>query len=119
MPIDHFSYESVELLKDIAQRWANRRSLALAQRRLEGMSQADAEAAVQKITFDAIDVSFDAIPDPIERRYFMELPTSFVLPAEAVDRLRGLGGKLLRDSSAFQKLMVQIRDVNEAATRRP
>lgn len=117
VPIDHFSYESVELLKDIAQRWANRRSLALAQRRLAGMSQAEAEASVQKITFDAIDVSFDAIADPAERRYFMDLPTSFVLPDEAVDRLRGLGGKLLRDSRAFQKLLVQIREMNEAATR--
>ncbi|WPG41061.1 patatin-like phospholipase family protein [Variovorax sp. EBFNA2] len=117
VPIDHFSYESVELLKDIAQRWANRRSLTLAQLRLSGMSQAEAEASVQKITFDAIDVSFDAIADSAERRYFMDLPTSFVLPSEAVDRLRGLGSKLLRDSSAFQKLLVQFRDVNDAATR--
>jgi len=34
LPIDHFSYESVELLKDIAQRWTDRRRLALAEKRL-------------------------------------------------------------------------------------
>ena len=49
--------------------------------------------------FDAIDVSFDSIDDLEERRYFMNLPTSFVLPPEAVDRLRDLGGRLLREST--------------------
>ena len=71
-----------------------------------------------RITFDAIDVSFDAIADPAERRYFMELPTSFVLPDEAVDRLRAQAGKLLRESAAFRKLQQQIRDVNAAAMER-
>lgn len=115
VPIDHFSYESVELLKDIAQRWANRRATTVLQKRLEGLTQAQAEALVPRITFDAIDVSFDAIADPVERRYFMELPTSFVLPDEAVDRLRAQAGKLLRESAAFRKLQQQIRDVNAAA----
>ena len=109
VPIDHFSYESVELLKDIAQRWVNRRRLEIADKRLAGMSKADAEASVQLITFDAIDVSFDAIPDPEEQRYFMELPTSFVLKPEAVDRLRELGGRLLRNNPAYQKLIARVK----------
>lgn len=33
-----------------------------------------------KITFDAIDVSFDAIKDPAERGEFMEMPATFFLP---------------------------------------
>jgi Tfp pilus assembly protein PilF len=32
VPIDHFSFESVELLRDIAARWADRRELAIARR---------------------------------------------------------------------------------------
>lgn len=119
VPIDHYSYESVELLKDIAQRWANRRQLMIAQRQLEGLSKAEAEAAVQHITFDAIDVGFDAISDPAERSYFMGLPTSFVLPEEAVDRLRALGGKLLRESSGFQALLARIRELNDDPAKRP
>jgi NTE family protein len=114
VPIDHFSYESVELLKDIAQRWANQRELSIAQKRLAGMSKAQAEAVVPLITFDAIDVSFDAITDPEERRYFMNLPTSFVLPPEAVDRLRELGGRLLRDNPAFQVLLQRIDAAEQA-----
>jgi len=108
VPIDHFSSDSVELLKDLAQHWANRRQLDIAQRQLGGMSKAQAEAAVPAITFDAIDVSFDAIADPTERRYFMDLPTSFVLMPEQVDKLTALGGRLLRDSKGFQTLLRSI-----------
>lgn len=114
VPIDHFSYESVELMKDIAQRWADKRKLEVAERRLAGLSREQAEAAVPRLTFDAIDVSFDAVADEAERRYFMNLPTSFRLTDEAVDRLRELGGRLLRES---KKLQVLLREVD--AVRRP
>ncbi|RYF83283.1 MAG: patatin-like phospholipase family protein [Comamonadaceae bacterium] len=119
VPIDHFSYESVELLKDTAQRWANRRLLDIAHKRLQGMTQAEAEAAVPRMTFDAIDVSFDAIPDAAEQRYFMELPTSFVLPPEAVDRLRALGGRLLREAPAYQALLQRIGSLERERTAAP
>ena len=114
VPIDHYSYESVELLKDMAQRWADRRKLEVAERRIAGMSQSEAESAVPLITFDAIDISFDAIADPDERNYFMNLPTSFRLPDEAVDRLRALGGRLLRESKRYQILMRQSEALNAA-----
>jgi NTE family protein len=117
VPIDHFSYESVELLKDIAQRWADKRELEIAERRLAGMSKAQAEAAVPKLSFDAIDVSFDIIENPDERRYFMNLPTSFVLPPEAVDRLRELGGRLLRESPTYQDVLKRVDESNAASKR--
>jgi NTE family protein len=116
LPIDHFSSDSVELLKDIAQRWANSRRIEIAEKRIAGMTLAQAEAAVPAITFDAIDVSFDAIEDPAEKRYFMDLPTTFVLPPEAVDRLRAVGGRLLRESSGYRKLLKQIDDARSNET---
>ena len=119
LPIDHFSSDSVELLKDIAQRWANRRKLDIAERRLGGMTKAKAEAAVPAITFDAINVSFDALVDPAERRHFMNLPTSFVLAPDAVDRLRAVGGRLLRESPGFQKLLRQIAEGQAAKALSP
>lgn len=109
VPIDHFSYESVELLKDTALRWSMRRELEVARRRIAGLSQAEAERAVPRIVFDAIDVSFDAIADDEERRYFMDLPTSFRLSDEAVDRLRELGGRLLRQSRAYEQLLDEMK----------
>ncbi|WP_431274322.1 patatin-like phospholipase family protein [Variovorax ureilyticus] len=119
VPIDHFSSESVELLKDIAQRWADKRRLEVAERRLAGMSQAQAEASVPKLRFDAIDVSFESIADPDERRYFMNLPTTFVLPDEAVDRLRELGGRLLRETPAFRELQERMTESAPPSKRKP
>lgn len=111
VPIDHFSFESVELLRDMAARWADRRELEIARRVDAGQARTEAEAAVPKITFDAIDVSFDAIEDPAERREFMEMPTTFFLPPESIDRLRELGGRLLRDSRPYQILLQRIAEL--------
>ena len=115
VPIDHYSAESVELLKDIAERWGQQRRLKVAELQLGGMSKAAAKAEVPALTFDAIDISLDAVADPVERRYFMELPTSFSLPAEAVNRLRALGGRLLRESKAALALVQKIPASGAAA----
>ena len=119
VPIDHFSSDSVAMLSDIARHWGNRRKLEVAQKRIEGMTEAQADAAVQDITFDAIDVSFDAIADPKERSYFMNLPTSFVLSDEQVDKLRVLGGQLLRESPAFKSLLTAITAGNASKVDTP
>ena len=58
-----------------------------------------------KLTVHTMDVSFDAITDPKERDLFMNMPTTFVLPAEDVDRLREIAGRLLRESADYQELL--------------
>jgi NTE family protein len=40
-----------------------------------------------------------------EREYFLNLPTSFVLPEEAVDRLREVAGRLLRQSEVYESIV--------------
>ena len=72
-----------------------------------------------RITFDAIDVSFDAIEDPSERREFMEMPTTFFLPPESIDRLRELGGRLLRNSRPYQILLERIAEIAKGDTPSP
>lgn len=108
VPIDHFSSESMELLKDTAANWELRRQLAILKRQLAGKSLAEAEAEVPKLSLFDVEISFDAIADPMERDYFMNLPTSFSLPDEAVDRLRALGARLLRESPEFQTSVKSI-----------
>ena len=116
VPIDRFSFETIETMKDLVKIWSWRRELSVAQARLAGASEAEAqaEAGVPKIEFRVVDVSFDAIPDPEERAWFMNLPTSFVLPPEAVDRLREAATRLLRQSPEFQAL---VADFGGSATR--
>jgi len=107
VPIDRYSYEAVELLKDLAARWENERNLRAAGVFTNAGNPALARAAgnVPNIDIFAIDVSFDAVPDPSERLYLKNLDTSFVLPAEAVDRLRAAAAAALRASPDFRRLV--------------
>jgi NTE family protein len=108
VPIDRYSYESVELLKDMAHGWTVKRELLIARGRLAGQSEAAAAASVPNIDVFAIDVSFDSIDDPKERAYFLNLPTTFYLPPQDIDRLRSVAGQLLRQSGDYQKLLKQL-----------
>jgi NTE family protein len=88
-PIDRYSYDTVETLRDIQARWASLREIrdaikaypALAERLQVVMRAPD-------ITIRVVEVSFGVLPDKAERDYLNTLPTSFVLDSEAVDRLR-------------------------------
>jgi NTE family protein len=111
VPIERYSYETIELMKDRTEILSWRRELLVDRARLAGMSEAEAEASVPRFDMHTLDVSFDAIPDPEERSFFLNLPTSFVLPAEAVDRLREIAGRLLRDSVEYESL---LRDLGGA-----
>jgi NTE family protein len=53
-------------------------------------------------------VSFSADPDATERAYLNDLPTSFVLTDEAVDRLRASAARTIRSSADFQRLLREI-----------
>jgi len=108
VPIDRYSFETVESLKDRAEIHKWRRELTIAHLRLAGKSEAQAEAAVPKISIQVVDIAFDAIRDPKEREYFMNLPTSFVLSAEQVDHLREIAGRLLRQSPDYAMLVREM-----------
>ena len=113
VPIDRYSYEQVELLKDMIDRWALMRDRS----RLAGLEGWPADPSLTelpKMEFYAIDVSFERIADPERRRRFMSLPTSFVLPPADVDALREVAGELLRENAVYQKL---VRDLGGTVPR--
>jgi NTE family protein len=105
VPIDRYSFETIETMKDRAEILKWRRDLLVAQARLAGATEEEAQASVPQITLQVIDVSFDAISDPKERAHFMNLPTSFVLPPEDIDRLREVAGRLLRQSDQYETVV--------------
>jgi hypothetical protein len=53
-------------------------------------------------------VSFAALPDKAERDYLNQQPTTFVLSAEAVDRLRAAAGTIIQASPEFQRLLKDV-----------
>jgi NTE family protein len=121
-PIDAFSYESVELLRDTAARWQTLRkvrdSAAMAANKDEGVAAA---LRVPNAEIFAIDVSFPALKDKAELDFLNRQPTSFVLTDEAVDRLRAAAGKIIMDSPDFQRLLKDLgaRIVAEPARVKP
>lgn len=54
--------------------------------------------------FHLVEVNFDHLTDPVERKFFNELPTALSLPPKTVERLREVGGRLLRESGEFQRM---------------
>jgi len=109
VPIDHYSYEAVELLKDIAARWQTARRIQnLAGCSANKDSPICAVVRVPQAEIYAIDVSFAKLPDDKERAYLNDQPTSFVLPAEAVDRLRAAAGTIILASPEFQRLLKDV-----------
>jgi len=119
VPIDRFSYESVDALEDLITEWKLRRQDAVDALRLKGDPiPAD---MVPPLEFSVIDASFDAVRDPAEREYLLNLPTTLSLSPAAVDRLRAAAAEVLRDSVPFRKLVDEIsaeKNASDAAGRR-
>jgi NTE family protein len=117
VPIDHYSYEAVELLKDISARWESMREVrAMAGCSTNNDSPICNAVRVPKAEIYAIDVSFAALPDAKERAFLNQQPTSFVLAPEAVDRLRAAAGTIIMASPEFQRL---LKDVGAQAVADP
>jgi len=109
VPIDHYSYEATELLRDKQARWQSMRRI-----RESPAVDANKDAAVATAlrtpgaAIYAIDVSFAMLKDKAEFEYLNELPTTFRLSDEAIDRLRAAAGKIIMASPDFQQLLQDI-----------
>ena len=108
VPISRYTFETVELMKEIVEDAHWQRQLDIAEARLAGASQEEAEAMFSEVEMLVFDVSFNAIKDPEDRLYFQSLPTSFSLDDEQVDRLRDIAGVLLRQSPVYQEILEEI-----------
>jgi len=106
VPIDRYSGEMVEQLKDIDARWNTLRQLrgsaAFAKDNDPSMTQI---VNAPNADIYVVDVSFKALQDKSERDYLNQLPTSFHLPDEAVDRLRAAARTLILNSPDLQRAL--------------
>jgi NTE family protein len=105
-PIERYSYDTVETLKDMQAGWEALRAVRKAiTPSAESNSQLEFILRAPDIDIHVIDVSFDVLEDSAERDYLHRLPTSLVLPAEAVDRLRAAARTAILESPAVQELV--------------
>ncbi|MBV8405561.1 MAG: patatin-like phospholipase family protein [Gammaproteobacteria bacterium] len=106
VPVDRYASESIELLRDIDARWS-------AQRAIRDSAAFDKQrdpavgwvANAVNADIYAIEVSFRMLSDKQERDYLNQLPTSFALPGEAVDRLRAAARKIILASPDFREML--------------
>jgi NTE family protein len=92
--IHRYNLETLALLESSMEQWATESPLAERGRRVQ---------------FHLVELAFDFLEDPEERHFFNNLPTSFNLPDETVDRLRNAARRLLRESEDFQRLLALLR----------
>jgi NTE family protein len=106
VPIDRYASESIELLKDIEARWTGLRDTrdSPAFTRNKDPKMVGVEKAPNADIY-TIEVSFQALKDQRERAYLNELPTTFHLPEEAIDRLRTAARQIIKDSPVIQELV--------------
>src|SRR5215471_3640220 len=105
-PIDRYSYDTVETLKDMQARWVLLREVRDIIKPVVGANpKLDFILRAPDINIHVIDVSFAVLKDPAEQDYLNRLPTSFVLPDEAVDRLRAAARAAILESPEIQQLM--------------
>ncbi len=104
-PIDRYSYDTVETLKDIQARWAALREVRDAIKSYPALAEKlQPVMRAPEINIRVIEVSFDAVPDKAERAYLNTLPTSFVLDNTAVDRLRVAAKQAILASPEVKRL---------------
>jgi NTE family protein len=89
--INRYNFETVALLHTAFDQWT------------QALSTDD-----RRVRFHFVSVSFDDLRDEGELRYLNELPTSFQLKPDAVDRLRAAARTILRQSPEFQALRQRL-----------
>ncbi len=104
VPLNQYNFESVALLHDSLEKWSKQIT--------EGRCR-EARGAARKrcddLEFELVVVDFHALADEQERDYLLHLPTSFVLQAPDVDRLRAAARKILAESTSFQRFVKNFR----------
>jgi hypothetical protein len=106
VPIDRYSYDTVETLKDLQAGWEALRAVRKAiTPSAESNPQLEFILRAPDINIHVIDVSFAVLKDSAERDYLQRLPTSLVLPNEAVDRLRAAARTAILESPAVRELV--------------
>ena len=106
VPIDRYASESIELLRDIDARWTAARAIrdSVAFDKTKDPAVGWVANAIDADIYP-IEVSLRLLTDEKERDYLNQLPTSFALPADAIDRLRAAAKKVILASPDFQHML--------------
>lgn len=112
VPMDNYSFDTIELFVQSSKQWEKDYQ---ARKDCEHQLETKCPGAelpggqLVKVDFYPIVIGFESLDDVNEREFFKNLPTSFNLPPETIDRIRGIAHRLISASNGYQKL---LRDLN-------
>jgi NTE family protein len=103
--ITRYNYETVMLLRENFRRWTEE----VQKGRCGNEPVSTQPGACGDITFYLIEVKFDALKDEKERSYYKQLPTSFSLSGEQVDKLREVARRILARSEEYRRFLDDLK----------
>jgi hypothetical protein len=109
--LDNYSFETVEVMKDLQRaRLQAQQDIEACQRLLDERCPGGPRLPTFATPVDSyvMEVNFEAIQEEERRTFFLNLPTSFALPPDAVHALINVGQELLDQSHEFQRLLQAI-----------
>ncbi len=118
VPLDNYSFDTVELLSKTMGEFNTEARLVEGCNRLSaarGEQCALRLPAPHKVDLYPIQVAFEYLASSEERAWFKNLPTSFELPRETIDKLRAVGRRLLGEDPQFQNLLKALNGCLAAA----
>ena len=92
IPVDRTSLDALEKVREQLDRWK---------------AAGPADGPDKRETY-MVQITFDRLTDPAERKYFTGVKTSLALPHDQVDKLREVSGRLLRESPSFKRLLADL-----------
>jgi hypothetical protein len=112
VPLDNYSFDTLELLKATVDKFNDEVRLVRACKTLAAKRGPACVLTIPepyRVEFYPIQVAFDYLPDPKERAWFKNLPTTFELPHATIDKIRAVARRLLNDDPEFKRLMVELQ----------
>jgi len=108
IPIDHYSFETIEFIESALEA----RAAEMRKERAEMItSEANNKTSMvppEPLKYYTAVLQFNHLPDKKDEEFFRSMPTSFKLKDEDVDRLRELAARQLRNSREFQNLLSDL-----------
>lgn len=101
--ISHYSFETLELFREVMARLARART-------------GSGDFPLKEIETYVIELHFNQLADESDRRFFNAVPTSLALPPKTVDRLRQLAARELAANAEFRRLLGNLSAHSSSAT---
>ncbi|MCG8634147.1 MAG: hypothetical protein MI863_09985, partial [Desulfobacterales bacterium] len=110
VPLSNYTYDTIRLVRHRVDEFNEAVQLREQCNRImtQNNCPAQLEDKLYKVDLYLSHLTFDSIEDDKTRHWFKNLPTSFQLEGETVDKLKNMGKTLLNEDKNFKTLIKQI-----------